>query len=185
MIIKVNKGDAPDGGFILSGGTHITAKELEVLSMLANGLHNDEVAKKLKVKTQTIRNHVYHITKKLGASNRTHAVVTAMQRRMITFYDRETVFKEDQEDNPVYLWCLHCERTYIYGELRTVKVKPFTVDHVTHEPELQMCPYEDCDGDAVIDAWEWDRIREINKGYPKVPKKGRVYPMYPKKGAKD
>jgi hypothetical protein len=41
-----------------------------------------------------------------------------------------------------------------------------------------MCPYPDCNGDTVTDAWEWREIREANPIYPRVPKHGVHYPMY-------
>jgi hypothetical protein len=67
-----------------------------------------------------------------------------------------------------YLWCLHCNRTYQTGEYREMNIKGYT--------GMQSCPYEDCGGDAVIDAIEWEEIREDNPKYPKSPKRGVVYP---------
>lgn len=62
-------------------------------------------------------------------------------------------------------WCLHCERAYQKGEHRKLS-------------GLSMCPYEDCDGDTVIDQWTWSRIREENPGYPEIPERGTVYALY-------
>lgn len=67
------------------------------------------------------------------------------------------------------MWCMHCERTYPYGEYRTVIMDM--------EEMLQMCPYEDCEGDAVMDAKEWDWVKEMHPDYPEVPEKGVVYPL--------
>lgn len=64
-----------------------------------------------------------------------------------------------------YFWCLHCERAYENGQWR-------------EEGELQMCPYDNCDGDAVLDAWEWSKIREEHPDYPEVPEIGKSYPLY-------
>ena len=75
-----------------------------------------------------------------------------------------------------YLWCLHCERAYPKEKYRTVVQKGY------REPdfEMQMCPYEDCDGDAVIDAWDWLKIRvDREDEYPEIPEEGKVYPLYP------
>ena len=69
-----------------------------------------------------------------------------------------------------FLWCLHCERTYEAGKWRTIN-------------GLQMCRYADCDGDAVIDAWDWQKVREYHPSYPERPEPGTVYPMYPQEGA--
>lgn len=43
---------------------------------------------------------------------------------------------------------------------------------------MQMCPYDDCDGDAVIDAWEWSKIQSEHSDYPEVSEEGQVYPMH-------
>lgn len=64
-----------------------------------------------------------------------------------------------------WVWCLHCERCYQVGEYRAIN-------------DLQMCPYPDCDGDTVLDAWKWSRIKRIHKAYPDMPKRGKVYPLY-------
>lgn len=76
---------------------------------------------------------------------------------------RDALF--EHEGRSAYLWCLHCERTYENGKWRTID-------------GLQMCPYTDCGGDAVIDAWDWDKIREANPSYPEIPEFGKIYPMY-------
>jgi hypothetical protein len=47
-----------------------------------------------------------------------------------------------------------------------------------------MCPYPDCDGDAYMDAFDWESICENNPKYPKIPKRDEVYPMYLEKGVK-
>jgi hypothetical protein len=44
---------------------------------------------------------------------------------------------------------------------------------------LEMCPYEDCEGNTVIGAWDWlEELREYNN-YPVQPLRGFVYPMCP------
>jgi hypothetical protein len=67
-----------------------------------------------------------------------------------------------------YMYCIHCERTYKYGEHRIM------TDLDLNE-FLQMCPYEDCDGDTVMDSKEWEDIREHHPDYPEVPERGVVY----------
>lgn len=76
--------------------------------------------------------------------------------------ERDRVFEANE---PTYLWCLHCERAYLRGKYRQIR-------------NLQMCPYADCDGDAVIDAWDWSTVREENPSYPEMPVEGAVYPLY-------
>lgn len=81
--------------------------------------------------------------------------------------DREQAFGEEKVE---YYWCLHCERAYHKEELRTVIAEDGSI--------MEMCHYSDCNGDAVIDAWDWEKIREGNPDYPEVPENGKHYPMY-------
>jgi DNA-binding NarL/FixJ family response regulator len=61
----------------------LTPREVEVLSLIARGLGNKEVADELGTSDGTIRIHVQHILSKLGASDRTHAVSIALQRGIL------------------------------------------------------------------------------------------------------
>jgi DNA-binding NarL/FixJ family response regulator len=56
----------------------LTDRELEVLRLLGQGKHNSEVAQELGIGTGTIKVHVHHIISKLGVSDRTQAVVRAI-----------------------------------------------------------------------------------------------------------
>ncbi len=179
MVAKVVPGQAKDGGYIISGQIHITRRELEILALFANGESIEETAEKLDIKPQTVKNHLFNVMKKLLARSRTHAVVRALELEMIELtplLDYEAIYGKKPESE--YMWCLHCERTHKYGESREVKIKPFVVNHVRYEPILQMCPYEDCDGNAESDSWEWDHIRESHPEYPEIPEEGKVYPLY-------
>jgi DNA-binding NarL/FixJ family response regulator len=61
----------------------LTPREVEVLSLIAKGLGNKEIADQLGTSDGTIRIHVQHILSKLGASDRTHAVSIAFQRGIL------------------------------------------------------------------------------------------------------
>ena len=64
-----------------------------------------------------------------------------------------------------WLWCLHCERVYKAGEYREIN-------------GLQMCPYEGCNGDTVLDAWSWSNLKETHPNFPELPIRGKIYSLY-------
>jgi DNA-binding NarL/FixJ family response regulator len=61
----------------------LTQRELEVLTLAADGLTNKEIADKLFISAKTARNHVASCLLKLGADDRTEAVTTAVRRGLI------------------------------------------------------------------------------------------------------
>lgn len=62
----------------------LTQREKEVLSMVAKGGSNHEIAEKLFLKEVTVKTHLNSIFKKLKVSNRTQAVLLAMQMNIIS-----------------------------------------------------------------------------------------------------
>jgi DNA-binding NarL/FixJ family response regulator len=56
-----------------------SAREEEVLSLLADGLGTSEIAGRLYLSESTAKTHITHIYQKLGAANRAQALVTAMR----------------------------------------------------------------------------------------------------------
>jgi len=61
----------------------LTAREVEVLQLLAFGHTNKNIAEKLFISPDTVKTHLEHIFEKLGASDRTAAVAEALRRRLI------------------------------------------------------------------------------------------------------
>ena len=61
----------------------LTAREIEVLSMLAEGLGNKTIAVRLGISTHTAKFHVASILAKLGAGSRTEAVTVGMRRGLV------------------------------------------------------------------------------------------------------
>jgi LuxR family transcriptional regulator, maltose regulon positive regulatory protein len=57
----------------------LSARELEVLGLLAAGKPNQAIAEELVVTLETVKSHVAHILGKLGVANRTQAVVRARE----------------------------------------------------------------------------------------------------------
>ena len=61
----------------------LTAREREVLGMLAAGRSNQAIAGQLVVTLDTVKKHVSHVLGKLGAANRTEAVARARELGLI------------------------------------------------------------------------------------------------------
>ncbi|HTP34772.1 MAG TPA: response regulator transcription factor [Candidatus Acidoferrales bacterium] len=66
-----------------SGPDPLTARELEVLRMLAEGAANKAIAWQLKISEHTVKFHVAQILAKLGAGTRTEAVTTGIRKGLI------------------------------------------------------------------------------------------------------
>ena len=61
----------------------LTAREVEVLSQIAGGNRNRDIADKLFITEETVKVHIKHIMEKLGASDRTQAVAIGVRRGII------------------------------------------------------------------------------------------------------
>ena len=62
----------------------LTPREMEILNYIAQGYLNKEIAIKLGISEQTIKNHVTSILRKLNANARTEAVVVAIKQGLIS-----------------------------------------------------------------------------------------------------
>ncbi len=61
----------------------LTKRESEVLKQLALGLSNKEIAQSLSISYETVKEHVQHILRKVGVSDRTQAAVWAVRRGLV------------------------------------------------------------------------------------------------------
>ena len=61
----------------------LTAREREILQLLADGMSNADVASKLFISAETVKSHVRHILTKLEADTRTQAVAIALREAII------------------------------------------------------------------------------------------------------
>jgi DNA-binding NarL/FixJ family response regulator len=65
----------------------LTNQEEKILKLIAEGLSNKDIAKKLYPSNSTIQFHVSNILNKLGVSKRTEAVYVALKSNFIEFPD--------------------------------------------------------------------------------------------------
>jgi len=63
----------------LSAGHHLTEREVEVLSLLGQGLDNASIAKSLSITKRTVQNHISNIYGKLDLDSRAEAILYALQ----------------------------------------------------------------------------------------------------------
>jgi DNA-binding NarL/FixJ family response regulator len=74
---------------VLANGTStkhlasLTRREREVLRLLADGLRNEEIGRRLQIAGETARAHIRNAMRKLDAATRTHAVATALRHSLI------------------------------------------------------------------------------------------------------
>ena len=61
----------------------LTQRESEVLRQLAYGLTNKEIANALHISYETVKEHVQHILRKIGVSDRTQAAVWAVRKELV------------------------------------------------------------------------------------------------------
>jgi DNA-binding NarL/FixJ family response regulator len=61
----------------------LTPREVEVLSLVAQGMANKDIAERIGTASGTVKMHVQNILEKLGAADRTHAVTIAIRRGIL------------------------------------------------------------------------------------------------------
>lgn len=67
-----------------TGRAQLTERELEVLSLLADGLRHEEIGLRLGIGSETVRTHLRKASERLGATTRTQAVATAFRLGLIS-----------------------------------------------------------------------------------------------------
>ncbi|MDW8268811.1 MAG: response regulator transcription factor [Anaerolineae bacterium] len=73
----------------MSDETTLTRRELEILSLLAEGLSNDEIAVRLVISPNTVKVHLRNIFEKMGVQSRTEATMEAVRRGWIAVPGRK------------------------------------------------------------------------------------------------
>lgn len=78
-LIRRLQGSMPDEG--------LTRRELEIVSHIAKGSANKQIALQLDITEQTVKNHVASVMGKLNAKNRTHIVALAIRQGLIPLWE--------------------------------------------------------------------------------------------------
>ena len=65
----------------------LTKREVEILTQVACGMFNKEIAVNLNISERTVKNHISNIFKKIDASDRTQAVVFAIRNNIVNLYE--------------------------------------------------------------------------------------------------
>ena len=79
VLRRVSGSLASDG----DADVRLTKREGEVLKQLAFGLTNKEIAKALDISYETVKEHVQHVLRKVGVSDRTQAAVWAVRKELV------------------------------------------------------------------------------------------------------
>jgi ATP/maltotriose-dependent transcriptional regulator MalT len=77
-------GDEPSSEAAVGDGFGLTERELEVLSYLAEGLSNREIAERLFISPKTASNHVSNVLRKLGVQGRVEAAAVAFRMGLLS-----------------------------------------------------------------------------------------------------
>lgn len=101
---------------------NVSHRELEVFALLTEGYSNKEIAQILKIKYQSVKNHMHSFTKKLNVNNNTQALVIALHLRLINLRG-----KTPYKDVPVIEFTgenfIGDFRKIINGEIKSTKLK--------------------------------------------------------------
>jgi DNA-binding NarL/FixJ family response regulator len=65
------------------GEDELTTRELEVLTLIRDGYRNKQIASQLAISETTVNFHIKNLVDKLGANDRTHAVIIATRRGLL------------------------------------------------------------------------------------------------------
>lgn len=79
----------PHGTERLDYDAPLTAREIQILGMVAHGQTGREIALELTLSEETIKSYMSHVLRKMGAASRAHAVHLAHQQGLLTTRSQE------------------------------------------------------------------------------------------------
>ena len=106
----------------------ISHKELEVMALLAQGYSNEEIADILPIQYQSVKNHMYNLTKKMKVNNTMEALSIAVGRGMLRIENTE---RPTPEDESKAVKVLRIIRKAVQGEDTQLakKIKRYLIRH--------------------------------------------------------
>jgi PAS domain S-box-containing protein len=82
-----------------AGRLSLTAREREIMALVASGLHSDDMAERLFLSPETVKTHVHNALGKLGVHTRAHAVAVALVTGQITWEIGDLSAPEGEPDD--------------------------------------------------------------------------------------
>jgi DNA-binding NarL/FixJ family response regulator len=67
---------------VSNGAESLTPREIEIIGQVTDGLSNKEIANKLAISEQTVKNHIARVMEKLGVRNRVELALRAVRQRL-------------------------------------------------------------------------------------------------------
>ena len=62
---------------------NLTERQLEILNSVMRGFTNQDIARQLNIREDSVKEHLYNIFDKMGASNRAEAVAIALRKHLL------------------------------------------------------------------------------------------------------
>jgi len=80
-LMQAHRSEAPT--FSQDGPNRISARELEIITLVARGLENKEIADHLGIREQTVKNHLGRVMRKVGVRNRQELAMLAVRQHLV------------------------------------------------------------------------------------------------------
>lgn len=168
VVIHVRQGVATDGGFIINNNVHVTKRELETLADIGMGMDNAGAAKKNGVSANTVRNHIWNVMQKLGATSRANAVALAVENGLFEIL-RKRSLKTFVRGYDRYLLCIFCGKVNHEDEYSEEKTEQVTINHINYDMQIiPTCPTQGCTGN-ITETIDWRAVRMDYPDYPEKP----------------
>jgi len=81
-----------------AGELNISHRELEVLALVVEGYKNKEIAQILKIKHQSVKNHLQHLFKKLDVKNNTQALIIALHFNLVNVREKTVMLRKARKE---------------------------------------------------------------------------------------